>query len=200
MHPLDEKNPQENREAIPSQSDKKEESIHKKSYPIIHNPGFPWILIGILLLIVIGVIWKYEHTPPFSERKNAYYHLPSMQVYHVDPWSRWGMWEREMDRHFQRMHTYQESLWREVEQSRSIPDAVGKYSGTRIINNETFSYSLDIGENTLTGNLSGNNSGMLESIVKNIESLGYTVEKKEAGYSISGEKKNSPELFEILRK
>jgi hypothetical protein len=199
MHPLDEKNPQENTETTPSQSEKKEESVREKSYPIIHNPGFPWIIIGILLLILVGVIWKYEHTP-FPERKNTYYHLPPMQVYHVDPWSRWGMWERELDRHFQRMHTYQESLWREVEQSRSMSNAVGKYSGTRMINDETFSYSLDIGENTLTGNLSGSNSGMLEGIIKNIESLGYTVEKKEAEYSISGEKNNSPELLEILRK
>lgn len=182
---------------------KNEWENQRKTLSIIHHPWLPWILIGCLLLALIVIIWKYEYT----ERSHYGIHRswPYMQVYPINPWAHWEYWDREMESHrkeiqktFERIESEQESLLREYKKSPFSWNTTGKYTGTRIIDTDTFTYSLDISEKNLTGVISGTNSKNLESIKKNVESLGYKIEKRENGYVFSGVRWNEEKLWDIF--
>lgn len=81
----------------------------------------------------------------------------------------------EQQEFYERMNRIHESMM-------NTPASVGKYNGTRIINDKTISYVLDIGEKTISGTLSGTDSDMIGKLTDSLKKLGYTVENSSTGY------------------
>lgn len=169
-----------------------------------HRPV--WILSLVFLACIITIIGVYEHR--LSEARRDMYDFPRfhysrpMIVYddffdfpRIDIDYEW----RDMERRMAEMRKRQEEFWNSMEEYTPPSIIEGRYSGTRIINDTTFSYSLNIGKDTLSGSISGTNTGSIESLRKRIESLGYKVEKKDTGYTISGDQRNAEKLLELFR-
>lgn len=85
---------------------------------------------------------------------------------------------REQQEFYTRMNKIRESMM-------NTPASIGKYNGTRIINDKTLSYTLDIGEKTISGTLSGTDSEMTEKLIDSLKKFGYTIEKTSAGYNFN---------------
>lgn len=115
--------------------------------------------------------------------------------------------ERDFQREFDRMDQEMESMQtrhRAMMQSlETLPVETtatsGKYSGTRIINGETMSYSLATNSGLVTGNITFSNTGKLSTLKNQIGKLGYTLQAQNNTLNLSGSTRNMNTLLQILQ-
>ncbi len=80
-----------------------------------------------------------------------------MHFQNISPSESWDGWEQENDRYWQdfdrRMGSMMERnnrMFRDVDTVPVPQNLNGKYSGTKIINGDSFTYSLEVGADSLT--------------------------------------------------
>lgn len=141
------------------------------------------MLTGVFLLVIFMIIIYYEARLRSGEYGMMEYR-PQMMHYENITTPDWNEWEQESDGYWQKfdhriaaMMEHNNRVFQNLETLPTSENPIGKYSGTKVVNNDSFTYSLEVGTGSLTGSISGTDSGTIESVVKDISNLGYKVSK-----------------------
>lgn len=164
----------------------------------ISHPILPWSLVLIILISIVATWIDHELNDHRYDRWgwDKYIHMNT-----YDPWYIMERKHEMMQDRFERMEREMDNAFRWHEQRIQSPISLSswKYSSTRIIDGDTLTYTLDISSGSVSGTYSGTNSGALTTLEQSLKWLGYTVEKKESGYTFSGNTDNIQKIIELLR-
>ena len=177
----------------------------KSTWATVRSIHPAWIVSLILTLILITLLsYTYFERESYQDQwMFGWYYHPIM----IPEWYDMDRFEHHFEREFQQMDREMESMrtrHRAMMQSlETLPIATsatsGKYSGSRIVNGDTLSYTLTTRSGIVTGNITLSNTGKLNTIKAQIEKLGYTLQAQNNSLSLSGSVRNLPELIQTFQ-